>query len=282
MATANFNGLRVLALESRRAQEISKLISNSGGIPFVVPSVRELPLESNTEAVEFVHKLREGGFDVVIFMTGVGVQLLTRIAEGVYPTSEFAALLGKTITVARGPKPVAALRQIGAVVNVTVPEPNTWHDLLSELDSRDGAISLRGKRVALQEYGLSNPELVDALKQRGAEVTCVPVYEWTLPEDTAPLRETVDAVINGDIDVVLFTSSVQIRHLFQIAESVGNHDALRHAMNRTVVASIGPLCSQEIQKYGLSVDMEPSHPKMGFLVMEAAEKSGAFLQQKRK
>lgn len=282
MATASFNGLRVLALESRRAQEISKLISNSGGIPLVVPSVRELPLDSNPEALEFVHKLREGDFDIVIFMTGVGVQLLTRIAESVYPVSEFAALLGRTITVARGPKPVAALRLIGVGTSITVPEPNTWHDLLSELDKRGREVQLRGKRVALQEYGVSNSELVDGLRHRGAEVTCVPVYEWTLPEDTAPLRSAVDCVINGDIDVVLFTSSVQIRHLIQVAERAGQKDALLLGMERTVVASIGPLCSEEIQKHGLSVDMEPSHPKMGFLVMEAAEKSGALLEQKRK
>ncbi len=282
MATANFNGLRVLALESRRAQEISKLISNSGGMPLVIPSVRELPLESNTEALEFVRELREGGFDLVIFMTGVGVQLLARIAESVYPASEFAALLSRTITVARGPKPVAALRQIGVPATITVPEPNTWHDLLSEIDKPEREVALRGKRVALQEYGVSNPELVDALRNRGAEVTCVPVYEWTLPEDTAPLRRAVDDVINGDIDVILFTSSVQIRHLLQVAESAGEKGALLGAMKRTVVASIGPLCSEEIQKHGLSVDMEPSHPKMGFLVLEAAEKSGTLLKQKRK
>jgi len=281
MATTNFHGLRVLALESRRAQEISKLILNSGGIPLVVPSVRELPLESNTRPIEFVRKLREGGFHVVIFMTGVGVQLLARIAEGVYPISEFATLLSRTITVARGPKPLAALRQIGVTATLTVPEPNTWHDLLSELDNRHGEIPLDGKRVVLQEYGVSNPELVDALQQRGAEVSCVPVYEWKLPEDTAPLRRAVDDVINGDIDVILVTASVQIRHLFQVAETAGKKDALLEAMKRTVLTSIGPLCSEEIQKHGLSVDLEPSHPKMGFLVMEAAEKSGSLLHQKR-
>lgn len=281
MPAANFNGLRVLALESRRAQEISKLISNAGGIPVVVPSVRELPLESNTEALEFARSLLEGTYDVIIFMTGVGVQLLTRVAEQVYPPAEFSALLNNTTVVARGPKPVAALRQIGVTVNITVPEPNTWRDLLHELDKRDKEFSLRGKRVALQEYGVSNPELVAALKQRGAAVTCVPVYEWTLPEDTAPLRSAVEKVIGGEIDVVLLTSSVQIRHLFQVAESTGKKDELQRAMRRTVVASIGPLCSQEIQNYGLPVDVEPTHPKMGFLVQEAAARSGTLIQQKR-
>ena len=281
MMNANFNNARVLALESRRAQEISKLISNAGGVPIVVPSVEERALESNTEALDFARKLQKHAFDIVIFMTGVGVSLLTRIVERVYSISEFAALLGKTVVVARGPKPVAALRQLGVPIHIHVPEPNTWHDLLAELDQRGNEFPLRGKRIALQEYGVSNPELISGLEQRGAVVTPVPVYEWTLPHDTGPLRKAVDSVIADEIDIVLLTSSVQIRHLFQVAESVGKAEALHSAMKQVVVASIGPLCSEEIRNRGLSVDMEPSHPRMGILVQEAAEKSGALLQQKR-
>ena len=280
MSNDNFNGARVLSLESRRAQEISKLIANAGGIPLVVPSVCEVPLESNTEALEFAHKLQQGAFDIVIFMTGVGVNLLTRIVEPVYAASEFAALLGKTIIVARGPKPVAALRQVGVSPSINVPEPNTWHDLLAELDKRAEEFPLRGKRIALQEYGISNPELVAGLTQRGAVVTPVPVYEWTLPRDTGPLRHAVDAVIAGEIDIVLVTSSIQVRHLFQVAENLGKVEALQSAMKQIIVASIGPLCSEEIRNRGLTVDMEPSHPRMGLLVQEAAEKCSALLQQK--
>jgi uroporphyrinogen-III synthase len=281
MPSANFQGLRVLSLESRRAQEMAKLIANNGGVPVLAASVRELPLESNTEALDFARHLQESGFDAVVFMTGVGVRLLTRIVERLLPAPQFAALLGKVFIVARGPKPVAALRELGVPVSLTVPEPNTWHDLIAEFDRRKSEFPLRGKRVAIQEYGVRNPELVAALEQRGAVVTSVPVYEWTLPDDTRELQEAVASLLRGEIGVVLLTSSIQLRHLLQVAENMGQRDALLRALERSVVASIGPICSEEIRHCGLQVDFEPSHPKMGFLVQEAAARSGELLRRKQ-
>ena len=281
MPQPDFNGVRVLSLESRRAQEMSKLIANNGGSPLVVPSVREVPLESNTEALDFAQKLSQGAFDIVIFTTGVGVRLLARIAQQKYSVEKFAELLRSVTVVARGPKPVAALREIGVPVTIAVPEPNTWRDLLTILDQRQSVAPLTGKRVALQEYGTRNDELIGALKQRGAQVTPVPVYEWTLPDDTGPLEQAVAVIAAGEVNVVLVTSSIQIRHLFQIAETTVGAKALRDALQHTVVASIGPLTSEAIREEGLAVDMEPTHPKMGFLVQEAAQRSGALLQQKR-
>jgi uroporphyrinogen-III synthase len=280
MPQANFNNLCVLALESRRAQEISKLIANNGGRPLVVPSVRELPLESNTEALDFARKLDEGAFDMVIFMTGVGVRLLTRIVERVYPSEKFAELLRSVTVVARGPKPIAALREMGVTANLTVPEPNTWHDLLAVLDERQQDFPLMGRHIGLQEYGVRNSELVAALEQRGAEVTSVPIYEWALPEDTRPLEKAIAAIVRGEVSVVLVTSSIQVKHLFDVAEKMGSAGALRNALTRTIVASIGPLTSEEIRRRGLVVDMESAHPKMGFLVQEADQRSSTLLKRK--
>jgi len=280
MPQPGFDGLLVLALESRRAQEMSKLIANNGGRPLVVPSVRELPLESNTEALDFARALDEGSFGMVVFMTGVGVRLLLRIVELVYSSERFAELLRSVTVVARGPKPIAALREIGVPINLTVPEPNTWRDLLATLDERKHDFPLLGKRIALQEYGVRNPELLTGLEQRGAKVTCVPVYEWTLPEDVRPLQEAVGAIVRGEVNVVLVTSSVQIRHLLAVAESMDSAGALRNALAQTVVASIGPMTSEEIRQQGLTVDMESTRPKMGFMVREAAQACSTLLAKK--
>ena len=182
-----FNGLRVLSLESRRATEMAKLIANYGGRPIVAPSMREVPLESNTEALAFARTLADGGFDMAIFLTGVGTRALARVVETAYPLAEFSGFLSKIPIVARGPKPVAALKELGVPVTVAVPEPNTWRELLASLDGRASSLPLKGARVALQEYGATNPDLVAGLAERGAVVTRVPVYQWALPEDVAPL-----------------------------------------------------------------------------------------------
>ncbi len=276
------HGLRVLSLESRRAAEMAKLIENYGGEAVVAPSMREVPLETNTEALAFARALAAGEFDMVIFLTGVGTRALARVVETVYPVEQFAAELRKIPVVARGPKPVAALKEIGVPVALAVPEPNTWRDLLRALDERRESLLLAGKRVAVQEYGESNAELLAGLADRGARVTRVPVYQWALPEDTAPLRAAVESIAHAEIDMALFTTSVQIVHLLRIAREMNKEQELRRGFAGVVVGSIGPVTTAELREQGFHVDFEPPHPKMGFLVNEAAKHAGAMLNEKRR
>jgi uroporphyrinogen-III synthase len=281
MTAGNFNGLRVLALESRRAREITKLIANLGGVPIVAPSVREVPLDSNFEAVEFARRLAAHQLDMVIFMTGVGVRALASAVEKICPRDELSRRLNEVAIIARGPKPTAVLRELGVRVSLTVPEPNTSRELLTLLDQNKNSFPVAERRVAIQEYGAQNPELVAGLEERGAIVTSVNVYQWALPEDLAPLQNAIDAIIRGDVHVLLVASSVQIRHLFQVAETVGQAKTLQETLSRVVSVSIGPLTSEELRSRGLNVDIECTHPKMGFLVQEAAEKAHDLLRQKR-
>jgi uroporphyrinogen-III synthase len=279
--SGGFAGLRVLSLESRRAAEMAKLIATYGGRPTVAPSMREIPLESNKEAQTFTRVLAVGGFDMVILLTGVGTRALARVAETVCTRDEFAAALQRVPIVARGPKPVAALKELGVTVTLAVPEPNTWRELLAALDEKRDTLPIAGKRVAVQEYGAPNPELLAGLVERGAHVTQVPVYEWGLPEDTDPLRNAVTALANGEVDVALFTTSVQVVHLLKIANEMNLEDAVGQAFARLVVGSIGPVTSEELRTHGIVADFEPSHPKMGFLVNEVAQRSAELLARKR-
>jgi uroporphyrinogen-III synthase len=281
MPTASFNGLSVLALESRRAREIAKLIENLGGMPIVAPSVREVALDSNQEALEFARNLKAGLMDMVVFTTGVGVKALASAVETICSKEELARHLNEVAVVARGPKPVAALRELGVRASLIVPEPNTWRDLLTLLDRSKDAFPIDGRRVAVQEYGVTNPELSAGLADRGAIVSLVNVYQWALPEDLAPLEQSIESTIRGEVHVLLVASSVQIRHLFEVAERMQKAAALHQALSRVVIASIGPLTSEELRGRRLNVDIECSHPKMGFLVQEAAEKAQELLNAKR-
>jgi uroporphyrinogen-III synthase len=277
----NFAGLRVLSLESRRAPEMAKLIANHGGEPIVAPSMREIPLETNTEALAFVRRLLAGEFDMVIFLTGVGTRALARVVETMYSLEKYLAELRKIAVVARGPKPVAVLKEWNVPIAVTAPEPNTWRELLRALDENAAAWPLKGRRVAVQEYGVPNAELTAGLAARGAQVTPVPVYEWALPADTGPLRSAISAIVRNEIDVILFTTATQADHLLQIAAEMKQADALRRALSRMVVASIGPTTSERLREFGIAPDMEPAHPKMGYLVSEAAQRSAEILHRKR-
>jgi uroporphyrinogen-III synthase len=276
-----FDGLRVLTLESRRAPEMAKLITSYGGKPMVAPAMREIPLESNTAALEFGRKLLEGRFDAVIFLTGVGTRALSRVVETIYSHDEFLGALRKIHIIARGPKPMAVLKEWEVPITLAAPEPNTWHEILRVLDENTQAVPLQGRRVAVQEYGVSNPDLLSGLAERGAQVTSVPVYEWGLPEDIGPLRAAVEAIANREIDVILFTTAMQVNHLMQIAAEMNEEEALRLALPRMLVASVGPTTSERLREYEIPVDIEPSHPKMGYLVSETAQQSAAILRRKR-
>lgn len=259
-----FGEARVLSFESRREKEMAELIRINDGQPFLAPALIEVPIEENAQALEFAERLYAGEFEMMIFLTGVGARHLQRVIATRDREERFIqALRGLTI-VARGPKPVAVLREWSVPVTVAVPEPNTWRELL-------GAIAERTeKRVAVQEYGRANRELVEGLEAQGRAVTSVPVYQWRLPADTAPLSQALRELVAGRFDVTIFTTGVQIEHFLQFAEEQGLRAEAAEALQRTFIASIGPTCSEAIRECGLRPAMEPSHPKMGILVREAA------------
>ncbi len=280
MPHPSFNGLCVLSLESRRAAEIAKLIRTYGGEPIVVPALREIPPESNQQTLAFVADLMNGKIDMVIFLTGVGVRALMEIVETKYDREDFLRVLRMMKIASRGPKPTAALRELKVPIHLNVPEPSTWRELTQKLEQDFGA-SLPSLRVAVQEYGTSNPDLLSWLSARCEAVTRVAVYQWALPEDIQPLRECVMGLVEGLVDVVLFTTSVQVVHLFEVARQMECEEMLRTSLAATAIFSIGPTTTEELKRRGLTPDLEPAHPKMGFLVNEAAQHASSLLQQKR-
>ena len=270
--------LRILSLESRRADEMRSLIERHGGVATVAPSMREIPLEENPAALAFGEELLAGRIDVVVFLTGVGATALMETLETRWPRAEIVSALERCITVVRGPKPTVVLSKWGLRIDHRAPEPNTWRELLSTLAN---AVDLSGRRIAIQEYGKPSDELYRALESRGASLLPVPVYRWALPVETAPLRDAVQRTIASDFDVILFTSAQQLHSVLEIASESGLSSEWLAAANRCVVASIGPTATETLVEGGLGVDLQPSHPKMGPLVKEALEAGRRLLAGKQ-
>lgn len=281
MVRPSFNKLRVLILETRRSTEMAALVSNYGGEPFSAPALREVPLETNTEALAFVDALLRNEFDLVILLTGVGTRALLAVVDSLRDREAFVRALARTRVAARGPKPGAVLRELGLMPTVTAPEPNTWREMLATLDAHTADMPLRGARVAVQEYGVANQPLLDGLRERGADVVRVPVYRWALPENTEPLRHAALGVAEGRLEVALFTTATQVVHLLEIARQMDIESGVRQGLASMAVASIGPTTSDELREQGIGIDIEASHPKMGFLVRDAAERAADVLRTKR-
>lgn len=281
-ASAGFAGARVVVFESRRAPEMASLVERHGGVPVVAPSMREIPLGPTPALASFAADVERGGFDAVVFLTGVGARALFEAVAPMIDEAALLAALGRTRVVVRGPKPATFLRQLGFTAFVAAPAPNTWREtaaaLMEALRDRPGGV--RGARIALQEYGTPHDELVAMLAESGIAVERVPVYRWSLPEDTAPLRAALGAIARREVRIALFTSAQQVHHALSIACEEGIVDEVRSALRSGLVASIGPVCSEVLVDAGLPPDLEPEHSKMGHLVKETAQKANGVLLAK--
>ncbi len=272
-----FQGKRVMAFESRMAEQMRTLIMRFGGDPLIAPSMREVPLEDTDDIFTFGERLHAGQVDLIILLTGVGTRAMIEVLDRRWPRDQTVNALSQVHLVTRGPKPVQALRELGLHPSINVPEPNTWRDILSALDGQ----KLEGKRVAVQEYGISNPPLLQGLRDCGATVDAVPVYRWALPEDLNPLIQAIDEMINHTVHIALFTSAVQVEHLLEVAERDGRADDVKRVCGRMMVGSIGPMASERLRLHNLPVDFEPTHAKMGIFVKEASEQAESILFEKR-
>lgn len=277
--STDFVGLRVAAFESRRCAEMTRLIQKQGGQAQVSPSMRERPLEKNEDVIDFAHRLVTGEITIAVFLTGVGFRKMLEIVQRRVDRDRFVHALSDIVTIARGPKPVAAMIEAGVPPTHRVGEPNTWRELLSLIDE---SVAISGQIVAVQEYGKSNPSLTAGLEVRGAEVLPVRVYAWDLPEDIGPLQENARAIAEGEVDVVLFTSAQQLEHLLLIARVLEIEAPLRAGLSAAVVASIGPTTTETLLREHVVVDVTPTHPKMGQLVKAAAENAASVLARKRR
>ena len=274
----SFQGLRVAALESRRRDEFARLIERFSGVPFVSPSMREIAIDRNKEAVDFAYRIMTGEIGVVIFLTGVGFRHFLSAVEKHVDKQRLIDAMSDIVTIARGPKPVAAMREVGMQPTHRAPEPNTWREVLQLVDQ---VVPVANVNVGLQEYGVTNHSLIAGLEARGARVVNVRVYQWDFPEDTKPLEENIRAMCQGERDCLLLTSAHQAVNLMRMASDLNCEKELRSALDRMVVASIGPTTSEMLQHLNLPVDIEATPNKMGHLVQAAADKCHRILKAKR-
>jgi uroporphyrinogen decarboxylase len=277
-AARGFAGLRVAAFESRRASEMTSLIERFGGVASVSPSMREVAIAENREAIDFAHRVMTGGIDIIVFMTGVGIRHLMAEVERHVDRQRLLAAISDITTIVRGPKPVAALKELGLQPTYRAPEPNTWREVLSTIDRN---VNVGQQTVGLQEYGQPNASLVAGLEARGAHVHCLKVYRWDLPLDLGPLESNVRALAGGDIDVAMFTSSHQVVNMLRMAEELQLTAQLRQGISRAIIASIGPTTTETLHELDFRVDVEPQHSKMGQLVAAAADRAGELARGAR-
>jgi uroporphyrinogen-III synthase len=251
-------GKRVAILESRLGREMAELVARRGAVPFHAPALSELP-DLDPQAIRaLIEALGREPARLMVFQTGVGTKALFSATDALGMTGELMALCEKSTVAVRGPKPTGALKARKVRIDRSAADPFTTREILESVADLD----LQGARVVVQRFGSPNVELDRALEARGARVTEIPTYRWSLPADTKPLSDLAAALGRGEMDAVVFTNAEQVRNLFKVSPQ----EALRDALNRTLVASIGPVASAALRQAGVRIGLEASPPKLGALM----------------
>ena len=269
---AELDGMRVATLEARMTGALASMISKRGGEPVCAPALREAPLDCADDVGYLLDRLADDSIDVVVFQTGVGARALFAEADRQSRQDELLDALRGITTVCRGPKPTAALRQAKVQVSTGIAAPYTTKELLDALID----LPVRGKRLMALQYGERNAALMSALRDECESADELCLYEWQLPDDVSPMESLIDELLDGRVDVITFTSQVQIRHLYQVAAA---NDVLQSELSdalneRTVVCAVGPTCAAALADVGVATDTQPEYPKMGHMVNALAEYVG--------
>ena len=253
---------RIAILETRLGEQLAGLVKQRGGVTFHAPALAELPDLEPEKIAALVRSLEEQPPKLVIFQTGVGTRALFAATDSLGVTQSFLQILGKTLVAARGPKPTGALRSRGVRIDRSAADPFTTREVLEAIEDLD----LQKTRVIVQRYGVANAELDRALEARGAQVTEIPTYRWSLPPDTQPLENLIGALERNEMQAAVFTNAEQVRNLFAVADKLNKKALLREALNRTLVASIGPVASAALREYEVKIGLESKPPKLGALM----------------
>lgn len=248
-------GRTVAITRSReQAEETGNLIRKYGGEPFFIPSI-EITAADDLPAVQrFVSELAEEQVDYVVFMSVNGIKYLLSSAENLGLETQLKQSLGKTLTMAVGPKTAQELRSHNIPVAL-VPAEYTSEGILECL--RQQGVS--GKTVFIPRTRGATPELANRLRDLGAKVQEVYVYKSCLPSDPELADSFLQAITENRIDAIIFGSSLSARNLFQMLEKLASKERLRDMMNdRLTIVAIGPVTAASLSELGLRVDVMPA------------------------
>ena len=257
------SGQRIALFEARLAAEICDLVRRSGGVPVCAPAVRERRRPAAEEISALLDEVASEASPVFVFSTGVGATALFDEARSLGRGDELRQAISRGLSICRGPKPVAALHKEGIAASVKARAPYTTAEFIEALFEA----ALDSRMVALVHYGERNEALVGALLSRGARLRELTLYQWELPEDTAPLVRIVEELLEGKFAAAAFTTQIQARNLFVIADRMGARERLLAALRSgVVVAAVGPTCARVLAELGIPAEVVPETPKMGAML----------------
>jgi uroporphyrinogen-III synthase len=248
------HGYRILILETREEAQFSRLLTEQGADVLQCPmfAINDAPDPAPIEA--WINRAIDKPFDDLVLMTGEGLRRLMKVVRRIGVEKDFIAALRRSRKCARGPKPGRALREIGLEPQQTTEKPTS--EGIAEMLSR---IDLKGHRLGLQLYpDRDHSALIGAITAQGAEVDPVLPYVYDAKAADTNIVTAIEEMAGGRIDAIALTSSGQARRLFDVAKAHGREARLREGLEKTPIASVGPVVSEELATHGLRASISPA------------------------
>ena len=251
-------GWRVGVTADRRADQQIEALRRRGADVVHGCTMRTLDLSDDARLLEVSRALVDQPPDTLVLQTGMGLTMWLGAMDGIGLGDRVRAALGGCEVLARGPKAVSAARRAGLEVAWSAPD-----ELFAQIVDHVAATGGRN-RLFLQVDGTDEEALAAPLADSCREVVVVPIYRWALPVDVGPAEVLVDAVCDGGLDAVTFTTRQAAVHLVGIAEARGRRDDLLAALDgiRVVPVSVGPVCSEAMRSLGMTGLVEPERPRL--------------------
>jgi len=261
---SSLQGKHIAVTGARKGDEISKLIENLGGTPYIRPTQGTIILDESQVGPDIERLLREGT-DWLILTTGIGSQTLLDMADRMGYREQLLEVMKRTKIAARGYKTRNFLKSIGIAPSIS-DDDGTVRGLIQKFESAN--ISLRGELVALQLYGERSAKFEKWLKDQEANYYEIMPY-MHVPPPESDMKSFIEELLAGIYDAVAFTSAMQVYYLFEAARRYDADQGLRELFaDRTLAVAVGIVTAEALEENGIKRIVQPSNQRMGGMIVE--------------
>ena len=237
-----------------QAKEAGKVIEAKGGVPYYIPAIEIKGLTNFVPIKKFITELLEGQVDYVILMSTNGVKHLFSAAESLTETAQLRDGLAKAFVIGVGPRTAQALAEYQVHVDL-VPQKYSSEGLVECLQSK----VICGKKIRIPRTSNAAPTLAEKLREMGADVQEVYVYESALPVDEKLKAKFYQDLTSGKIDAIVFGSGLSAKNIFKMLSEKAQMETIRSIVNSKVTTvAIGPTTANALKEMGVKVNVVPA------------------------
>jgi uroporphyrinogen-III synthase len=236
-----------------QAEEAGKLIEEKGGVPYYIPAIEIKGLSNFAPIKKFIVELQKGQVDYVILMSTNGVKYLFSAAQTLKQADDLNKGLSKAFVIAVGPRTAESLEKYRVRVDL-VPLKYSSEGLIECLQDK----KIKDKRIRIPRTSNATPTLTEKLKEMGADVEEIYVYESGLPVNEKLKEKFYQDLTSGKIDAIVFGSGLSAKNIFKMLSEKVAMETLRNIVNTKVTTvAIGPTTAEALKEMGVKVDVMP-------------------------